>query len=332
MATTAVSYHGASGSIGIGKENAYGTAVARAVWRPIIACSFLHDLDLKTRPNTRTGAASFNKYGSTYTSRAFWGGRLSLEATFDNLGMLFEQAIGSVSTQNDTPSAGYYTHTFVRSLTFNKGLTFELNRGALDGSKELFAGGKISSMTLTAEAGGLLLVDFDCFGRWDPATETAPRTDTAASPTFGTDEYCVTSDLGSVITWNSTTVKAKRIVTTVNNGLQDWRQFVGSITSDEPIRNGEESITMEATVEVNDVKWAEFVSRAQGDLTQNYTLGTRALNQTLHNAQLIKVSDPYPNDVGVLMSTLTWRAFSDGTDEGYKLVAVNQESSAVGNG
>lgn len=335
MADTAANYQSAHASIGFGEESTYLTTVARSNWRHIIGCSFQHRYDLKTREHTRTNANSFNRFGGFYNGRRWWDGRLSLEASYDAIGMLLKHAIGSVSTQNDTPSSGYYTHTYVRSITFPTGLSFELNRGGTGSSpKELFAGGKVRQWELSGSAGGYMRLDLDCMGGF-AAAETEPRSNTVASATIGTDDNLIEMAQGSTVGWNSTTLNVKRFRTSVDNGLFDAadRQFIGNLTNLELIRNAPENILFEADCEVSDPKFVEYLAMTQGDLTFNSTLGTRAFNQTIQNAQLESYSDPLPDSqFGVIMQTLRWRGWNDGTDAGYKLVVVNQESSATGNG
>lgn len=331
MASTALGYNLANSFMGFGAEVTYATAAARTVWLEINACSFKHVCEKDILDHLRVGAASYNARASFYTRREYWMGTLEVPVTYDNLGILWRQAIAAVATQADTPESGWHTHTHKRALAFPVGLTCELDRG--DASKELYLGGKIKAFTLTGEAGGYLRASFEFIGAYDSDTETEPRSDTPAAATFGTDSNKVFMDHGGPITWDGVEYEPKNFTLRVENGL-DFRYFVGSRTSQQPARRARELITFEADIEVNDPLYKKYLQHTQGDLTFPFAHpGTnRALNWEVHNAQLETEDSVIPNSVDIGNQRLRWRGFSDGTDEGIELVNVNQESTAIANG
>lgn len=325
MASTAEGYNLANSFLGLGAESAYADGAARTVWLEINSCSFKHVCEQDILDHLRVGAASYNARASFYTRREYWMGTVELPVTYDNFGILWRQAIASGTTTTDSPTSGFNTHLFKRALAFPVGLACEVDRGAA--SKELFKGGKIKAFTLTGEAGGYLRAAFDFIGSYDSDSETEPRSDTAASATFGTDSNKVFMDHGGPIGWDSDTWEVKNFTLRVENGL-DFRYFVGSRTTQEPARRARELITFEADVEVDDKLFKKYIQHTQGDLTFpfDHPGSVRALNLAVHNAQIDTEDSVIPNTVDIGNQRLRWRAFSDGTDEGLALTSVNAET------
>jgi hypothetical protein len=312
------SYQSALSSLGAGEESTYGTAVSATVWVPILSCSFQQSLERRIRDHLRVGAASYNAR-SRYKSRRKWAGGVELECTYDNMGIFLKHALGTVSTTGSNP----YTHVYKRAASFPTGLTFTLNRGS--GVKEVFEGGKINGGSISGEAGGYLKLALDCFG------ETATRSDTAASETFGTDAELIECHQGATLSWNSLTLNLMNFRASWRNGLVE-RPFVGSLYTQEPKRGERESITFEAEIEVNDQALTDYLDGDGADLSLAFTSSSKSFTIAGHNAELESVSDPIPNNVGVVRQRLRWVCLSDGTDEGLAVTVVNAESSGIANG
>ena len=90
-------YTTARSNIGFGAESTYGTAVARTVWRPFLEETLQEEVGRRDRDHHRTGDLSHLPTGDHKLQQGIEGDVL-LEATYDNLGLLWRHAIGDVTT------------------------------------------------------------------------------------------------------------------------------------------------------------------------------------------------------------------------------------------
>ncbi len=322
-------YYAVNSAIGAGVEVTYGTAAARTAWSYLKSCTFKPFMTRQDREYTRHSATSFNSR-EDFVAKRGWSGNLTQEMTYDNMGIWLRQWIGAGTTTG--PSGSIYQHTYKRALAFPLGLTCEVNRGQT--AKDLYTGGKVMRGTLShdVEAGNPLSLSLDMIGT------THARTDTAASIVARSNEtlvhYADAVATAGNIGFNSATYPWKSFELTVDNGLAE-RRFNGSLYTIEPLRQAVENVTFRATVEVDDALMTAYEAGTQGDITLTYndpnSLKLFVIN--VHNAIIYELDDSIPQgSPGMIMANVTWKAFTDGTDDGVAFIVDNLTTTAIGPG
>lgn len=311
-------YSGRGSALGFGEESApnWGTAVARTNWRPAISSNLLRTIERVPRPNLRTGAAGAMRRGH-YTSADNAGGTFSVEATYENVGMLLKHLMGGVGTTGGGPT---YTHTYTLG-TLPEGLTIENIRGT--GTAEVFEGCRINTGTIAVSAGGVMTLDMDVIA------ETSAARTSAGTPTYGSGDSPILHSHAGQFGFDGQNYDLVDMSITVNNALAR-RQHLGSAVTKQPLRSDFQSVEMTCQIEVDDLMYAAFLADTQGDATITFTSGSQSCAFTLHNAYLTGASDPVTS-AGIISQSLTFVGESDGTDEGLAIAMTNTNSGATDN-
>ena len=309
-------YHGRGAAIGLGLETTWGTAVARTNWRPLISSSLTRTIEKVPRPNLRVGAAGAMRR-QHYTQVDSAGGSFSIEATYENIGIILEHTLGTSATVTGPPHV--HTYTFADDLPV--GLTIENNRGT--GTSEVFEGCRISTATLACEAGGILTIDAEVIA------QTSTTRAGLASTTFGSGDTPILHSHAGTLAFGGSTYDLIDLSLVVNNALST-RMKLGDATTKQPLRADFQSVELSCNVEVDDALYAAFVNDTEGDAVITFTAGSQSFAITVQNAFLTECTDPV-SDANVIKQSLKFMGQSDGTDEGLKIVVTNTTSTATGN-
>ena len=314
-------YLGRFAAVGIGVESTWGTAVARTVWFRLVSESMKRSVKKERRGHLYEATGSGN-IKNHFISSDEAGGSFEILCGYEGLGLLLNHALWKTPTTVDNMD-GTYTHTYKLNATPpTGGLTIEIIRGT--GTAEVFEGCRISKITLKIEAAGLMRVTCDVIA------ETSGGRVSAGSPTFtANDPLDVIHHQAGTVAWNSLTLTPKSVEFTLDHKLAR-RQLLGSKLTKDPAPSDFAEVMLKL-----DHEWAAdglnagLTADTESDLTMSFTgVAGRIFGIAFHNAYLDDVSDPV-SAVGVISQSATFRAQSDGTDEGLALTITNTQSTAV---
>lgn len=284
--------------LGIGKEVAYGTAVAPTLFLALNQPAELRaDVPLQDIPNTTA-------FGPLATTPGIRNAVVSAEAAADpaGIGALLAALFGAPTT---TGAGAPYTHTFVPKTTQDS-WTFE----GLDGiAKHILAGGKLNQIQLSHTPDGHLMVSFDGLAQ-DKAEGGAGSVVTLPTQFFNQAQL--------VVTLNGVDVSALAEQVDVTLGLPKavLKGFgAAKVAGVEPTgdASGEVSVTLRddavdrftpflaATDVVVNLAWT---------ISANYSLA-------LNFPHAVLTADPKlrsNTDLGIARVKLDYRALAQGTD------------------
>jgi hypothetical protein len=310
-------YHGRTAALGFGAESTWGTEVARSNWRPLISAGLARTEEKVPRPHLLSSAGSAMRRNH-YTQASSAGGAFSVEASYDNIGMLIQHTMGASAAPG---GGGPYTHTYSLAQALPAGMTMEFNRGT--GTSEVLTGCKLNSATLAVSSGGVMTFDADVIAK------TALTRSGAATPSYGPNQRPILHSHAGQFTFNSVAYDLVDFSLTVNNSLAR-RQLLGSALTKEPKRSDFQSVELSCTVEVEDALYQALLADTSSDATITFSNGTQSFAFTCQNAYLSAVDDPI-SDANIVSQSLTFVCESDGTDEGLSIVVENDNSSSTGN-
>ena len=320
----AVGKTGLGAGIKVGKESTYGTAVTTTVSRPVRSVALQTNLVQQAVPDLYSGNSAVSRRHHKVETNS--GGSVSMTAAYDALGIFFEAAMGSSATSGGSDP---YTHTYTLANALPS-LTVDVVRGN-SARGEKFEGVKINTLTMASAPGEAMTIDLDMIA------ETSQTRGTPATLSITEKPLILASNAGQ-FTFNSVSYDLLSFRVVLNNNLER-RPTLGSLTTAEPIRAGETTVSMEieiasvASPGENDTLLSAQLDDTNGDATITFTSGAvsnRSIAFTLHNAWIESATDPI-SDAGLVTQSLTFRGESDGTDLGFKIVAINGNSSAIGN-
>lgn len=318
---------GFGGSIGIAEEVTWGTPVARTNWKEMVSIGLQRKVTRKPVPELgRFGAASTN-HRFSYDESDFVGGPLSFNAAYDDSTiLLLKHMLGA----NATTGAGPFTHTLTLASPVPIGLTLEMIKGTSNGTvtnvAEVFEGCKFAGCSLTATAGGLLVVESEVIG------QTSGGETTPGSPTYTSNgERVRAHQSGTTVSFNSGTFACNSVKYTVSRPLER-NQELGSKFTSEPVEQGLLEVMVEIRTKWQSSQWmVDFLSGAQSNLVQVFTgTASKTLTATAHNCVIDDV-DQQTNDAGAVEQVIKLRAYKDATNQGLSLAFVNANASHSAN-
>jgi len=307
------------GSIGLAEEVTYGTAVARTNWLEIVSCTLDREIDYQPEPTLGrigdAGRVPRRKYVASDNS----GGEIEWVMAYDDSTlMMMKHAFGGVSTTGSGP----YTHTCTLAA-LPIGLTIEK---AINSSKgEVFEGCKITDLTVSIDAGGLMM------GRASIVGETSGGLVSSGTPTYTSALEEVKHHQAGQFSFNSVSYDISSMSVTLANGV-DRRQVLGSSFTKEPTPQGKREVTMSVTYEyIADTPHTAFLAGTESDAAITFTgTGNNSLAITLHNAYITSVATPVQGP-GIVTQTIELRGQSDGSDLGLSFVFINDNVTATSN-
>ena len=310
---------GRGSGIGAGNESTHGTAVARAVWRPVVSAGLQTQLEQAARPDLfKRGGSPIS--GGHHEVRKTTGGSVSLLATYNSIGLFLQAALGAAAVTGSGP----YVHTYTLAQDILS-LTLELLRGN-QAKSEIFEGSQISQMVLSCSPGQPMQMDLEFI------CETSQTRATAGSATYTAALLILASHAGQ-LGFGGANYDIKSMRLTLDNNLER-REKLGSLTSQEPNRAGQGSVSLEVELDsvsgVNDTLLAAQLAGTQGDVTLTFTSSPSLFAITLQNAWIDSAADPI-NDSGVISQSVKFNGESDGTDLGLKIAITNANSSSTAN-
>ena len=157
----------------IAEETTWGNAITTTVFVKLIS-STLGVVQERER-RTHLSVPTSGMLSGTFEGFRNAGGTVEIPAYYDGIGLFIKAALGSVATTGSSP---LYIHTYTPAED-QPSLTVDFQRGSnLANSMEKFTGVKISTMTISAEAGSEMTCSFDVLAK-DGATRASNITFTA---------------------------------------------------------------------------------------------------------------------------------------------------------
>ena len=314
-------YLGRNSKIVVGEESTWGTAATLSNARPLSNGSLARQVTIVPRPDLLSDSGSAMRRGH-YQSEESMTGSFEIAATYENIGIFLKHAMGSLAT---TGSSDPYSHTYTLAAAVPTGLTMEFIRGT-SGNSEKFEGCKLNQMTMSVSAGECMMLSFDVIG------ETAGARASASTPSLGAAENLIHHHHAGQFNFNSVNYDLRSMTITLNNALSR-RQLLGSVLTKEPVRTDFMSVEVSFELEAADTLYAALVANTQADATITFThptVSNRDMAITLQNVYLTAADDSI-SDAGIVSVSCTGVCESDGTDEGFKIVMRNADSTGIGN-
>ena len=305
--------------IAVGEESTWGTAVSRNRFYEVMSAGIAHELSIIPVPVlTNAGSGSYNS-ADTYQSTVKVSGSFKVTANFIGLGMLLKHAFRKTPATTG-PSGADYTHTYtLQRATPTGGLTIEWVIGA-SGVTRVAEGCRITKMMIEGKAGEVVFYTFEFIG----------QTTAAGTPTTPTYSRSIVTHLhGSTLGWNSRTIGLRAFSFTLDHGLEPQYEIGSGLTLDmAPTKPT--VITGSFEIHGHDASAVtEFLASTISNAVVAFTNSALSMTITGQNGRITKDPVPATTGNGVLVATLDMAFFSDGTDEGLKIVIVNTQSSST---
>lgn len=323
MGTPNLGHQGAF--LGLGVESTWGTAVTRTNFIRAKRLGMRRTIETAVRGAMGTQGTTDLNARTLYQTRNVAGGPIAIECGYsDSTVLLFREWIGAVATAG----AGPYTHTMTPTVpaSLPVGLTIEqaFGRRSTTNDAEVYEGCLVAGGTFRCAPGEVAELELDIIA------ETSGGRTTASTATYSSNDYPILHGHAGVLAWHSLSDRVLSLEISVSNSLAR-RYLLGSNDTAKPYPSSMMEIIVRATREYDEnTVYADYLAQTTGnDLTISFSDSPRSLAFTVHNAVCIDFADTV--QAGVTTQQITWRALSDGTDEGIAAVFTNANSAATAN-
>lgn len=302
--------------LGFAEESTYGTAESRTHYIRAVMAGIQRARSIKPTPELFHDGVDYRR---DYAEKDVVGGDFEVLGHYEGHGILLKHLFGSVSTTG--PVSSVYTHTYSMADALPTGLTIEQKIGDLS-SSEVFEGCKLTRGVLSVDPAGIMRWRFSVLG------ETSGGIVAAGTPTFSTNYYPILHNHSGQIGFNSVNSKMKHFELEVNNQLAE-RQLLGSLNTDEPVRQNFREVFIRATLERESAKRAAHYAETQGNVTLTLTRASGSdLAITGYNAKIVDIRDVISSP-GIIDQQIVWRCYADGTNKAAKIVIQNSQTTAI---
>tara|TARA_B100000035_G_C21018104_1_gene562875 strand:- start:412 stop:1371 length:960 start_codon:yes stop_codon:yes gene_type:complete len=307
----------------IAEESTWGNAITTSVFVKLISSTLQVTQERERR--THLSVPTSGMLSGTFEGFRNAGGSLEIPAYYDGIGLFIKAALGSVATTGSSP---LFTHTYTPAED-QPSLTIDFQRGSnLANSMEKFTGVKISTMTISAEAGSEMTCSFDVLAK-DGATRASNITFTA--PTFDQVYHYEAGDLTLGGTLSISTLAIRSFELTLDNKL-DRRNLLGSKLTGEPVPTDVREVTMSITCDVTDnTLYNDSLDGNSGDVSIEFTRSA----ETTHRFKIIldnATIEDYNDNItafGRVERTFTIRGYGSASDAGLTIEIKNASSSGA---
>jgi len=307
---------GRNAYIGLGAEVTPGTAVALTHYLRVSSASI-------QQKSTRSGVPVLYQAGGVThryeleTQRAV-AGDTEIPVSFTGFGVIFKAALGSSATTGSGPS---YVHTYTPAAALTS-YTVSLQKGT--GGSETFAGMYANTIEIATEAGsGALTCSIGWMGM------TGGGDDSALSFGSSTATKWVAAHHAATLSFNGQTYALQSATFKLDNKLEEIRTL-GSKTATAIARSDFAEATMEIVV-YDDSAGSLYDAHLSGDVSDasiEFTNGTESITFHFESAT-IQDFDMTFDGVDKRAKKVTFKGFSDGTNEAFKITVGNTQSSAT---
>ena len=311
---------GRGAALSLGAQGTHASAAATSIDLPIISATVQREERWTTRKHLTLGTAGFTRSARVVTAirRNL---KTEMELAYSGQGLLLRAALGDAAT---TGGSAPYTHTYT-CIALLPMLTGVLHEGTatatVSASKSTLDSLVVGQLRISVKTGEIARLGVDMVGRSEARTTTTAPTPTVPNPVMGRQ--------GSTIAWNSTTITVDSAEIVLDNALDAERGALGSAYISRP-HPGQRSVRMTIVTEViDDLAYAALVAGTTSDAVLTLTGdGNESMTITLHNAQILEDTTPV-DTVNALKRTVVFEGTADATDQGFKIVVVNDVSTAI---
>ncbi len=302
-----------------GTEGTYGTPVTRNMAIEINGESMAVADDVVDGGSVYRSEMDKDNYKQ---GRKAVAGNIAFDLRYEGAETLLRHAMGTVT---DTAMLGTvaYKHTYYTNDSLPTGITGEIFK---DPIAYIYEGAKINSLTISNDNQGIAQVSADFIAEDVGTSATA----TASSPS--TTPYFMFQNLVTV--YNGSTLPSTNFSITLNNNLKNDRYQHGSRLIKEPQRAGRIEVTGQIDVEFEGTaQWTQFQSAGTGALTATWTgdnISGTANNEfkiTCPFVRLLSDCEPAVSDTGLLMATIPFKAYANGTATTNRVMQIDWTNS-----
>lgn len=308
---------GAGTAQGIALESAWGTAVSRTNWRPVV------------RSDVQWQRQRYNagRIGTWFFAKDVEGQKVAaattvLEGTYENIGLWLQAALFSTVA---TTGSGPYTHTYDQGTALPVGYTLEEIRGDTTKSR-LMSGALVSSWELAiSQSSPLLLLTINWLGK----SVTRPSAGTAS---FGSGDELVSFTDAGALSWDSTDFCVSSLRIRGSNALAARYCLGSGGLTEKPVKTANSTVEIEASGYYDNALDTKYDADTEANMTLAFTgTGNNAMTLTL-NKVLFATNESPTNGQGPIMHTLRGRAREDTSGNvPFSVEIVNDNSSGTAN-
>lgn len=233
--------------VGFGIESTWGTAVTPTRTFEVVSEAFKASYDRIDSKGIRTSRVLQSKTGWA-TGKVDVNGEVELELPTKGLGMLLSAMVGTATATGTGTTAKTYVYNMTAGATTDgKGLTAEVSRADIGGTRQVFtyAGLKVQSWEVSAAQGELCMLKLSLDGKSETLGTTVT---TAAYPTSLPFVFT-----GAAISVGGSTFECKQVSVKGDNALKVDRYALGDKYKKEQVQSGLRSITGSLTADFNGV-------------------------------------------------------------------------------
>lgn len=301
----------------IGVESTWGTAQTTTTQDVKLISSTLQVTQERERRSHLSVPASGFLSG-TFEGFRQAGGTIEVPAFYDGIGMLIRCALGNVATTSGTPNIHVYSPTALQPS-----MTIDFQRGTnLNASMERFTGCKVSTMTISAEAGGEMTCSFDLIAK-DGATRSTNIT--SDFPAYDQVYHYEAGQLSMGGDLSIASLDLRSFELSIDNKL-DRRNLLGSKITGEPVPTDVREVTMSVTCDVTDNSlYNDSLDGNAGDIYIQFT-------RSADSNHIFKISldgatiEEYNDNItafGRVERTFTLRGYASATQNGITITIAN---------
>jgi len=253
------------------------------------------------------------------------GGTIEIPAFYDGIGMILRAALGAAAK---TGASDPYTHTYSPAASLPS-LTILFQRGTnLSNSMEKFTGVKVSTLTISAEAGSEMTISCDLI-----AKDGFPRA-TNITSSFDSFDQVYHYEAGQLSLGGSlspSNLDIRSFELNIDNKL-DRRNLLGSKLTGEPVPTDVREVTLSITCDVTDnTLYADSLDGTSGDVSITFT---RTADSNHHFKILLDscTLEDYNDNItafGRVERTFVLRGYASAADNGIAIEIKNASVDSI---
>lgn len=307
----------------IGVETAWGTEQVTTV-RDVKLISSTLQITQERERRTHLSVPATGFLSGTFEGFRNAGGTIEIPAFYDGIGMILKAALGTVTKVADGSD---YIHTYKPAFD-QPSLTIQFQRGTnLTNSMEKFTGCKVSTMTISAEAGAEMTISCDLIAK-DGATRATNITSSFQAYDQVYHYEAGNLSLGGTLAPSSLAIRSFEL--SIDNKL-DRRTLLGSKLTGEPVPTDVREVTLSITCDVTDnTLYDDSLDGSSGDISIQFT---RTADSNHHFKILLDDAtvEDYNDNItafGRVERTFVLRGYASSTDNGIAIEVKNASSDS----
>jgi len=307
--------------IGVGAESTYGTAVSPTTFIEIQKESLKGKHSALSKPNLRSPSARYY-----VKSKKDVGGAVDFQLPFEGAELLLKHAFGAVTTT--TPEVGRKQHVFSLASNLPTGLTFHINRDALNigGSSAFqYVGCQINKLTIKQSLEDMLMCTADVLGRdWSNVAVATPT-----FPTFKQIDWEM-----PIFQIDSVDVPISDLELTIENALASDRYKLGSRVRKGLGRNGPRKVSGKFNLEFDSLTFYNYYKNlTAGVYNITWTGGTLVTGNYKFQLDLPKSlctdGEPSAENAGPIILPIAFDAFASAADNDEVVLTLHNTVASV---